>query len=90
MRAVIQRVSRASVKVDGAVVGAIGRGLLVLLGVAGDDAARDIEYIVEKIVSLRICEDAEGRMIRLSFASFQHTCRLFRPSPGPGDRKSVV
>lgn len=62
MRVVIQRVSRAEVLVNGASVGAIGRGLLLLLGIAADDTARDIAYLVEKIVTLRICEDSEGRM----------------------------
>jgi D-tyrosyl-tRNA(Tyr) deacylase len=62
MRAVIQRVSRASVTVEGAKVGEIGAGLLVLLGIARDDTARDIAYLAEKIATLRICEDEEGRM----------------------------
>jgi D-tyrosyl-tRNA(Tyr) deacylase len=62
MRAVIQRVSRASVSVDGEMVGAIESGLLVLLGIARDDTAQDIAYLAEKIATLRICEDAEGRM----------------------------
>lgn len=62
MRVVIQRVSRAEVLVKGESVGAIGRGLLLLLGIAADDTARDIAYLVEKVLTLRICEDAEGRM----------------------------
>ncbi len=62
MRAVVQRVSRASVKVDGAVVGEIGKGLLVLLGVALDDTESDADYLVEKIVGLRVFEDAEEKM----------------------------
>jgi D-tyrosyl-tRNA(Tyr) deacylase len=62
MRAVIQRVSRASVSVDGEIVGAIESGLLVLLGIARDDTAQDIAYLAEKIATLRICEDAAGRM----------------------------
>jgi D-tyrosyl-tRNA(Tyr) deacylase len=62
MRAVVQRVRRASVEVEGQVVGEIGGGLLVLLGIARDDARQDAEYLVEKITGLRIFEDAEGRM----------------------------
>lgn len=62
MRAVVQRVSEASVTVDGEVTGQIGRGFLVLLGIAGDDSEKDIVWIAEKIAGLRIFEDAEGRM----------------------------
>jgi len=62
MRAVLQRVTRASVRVSGETVGEIGAGLLVLLGVARDDAAADARYLVEKIVGLRIFDDAEGRL----------------------------
>jgi D-tyrosyl-tRNA(Tyr) deacylase len=64
MRAVVQRVSEASVTVDGVVVAQIGRGLLVLLGVgAGDDAA-EAESLAEKIANLRIFSDPEGRFNR--------------------------
>ena len=62
MRAVVQRVSRASVKVEDKVVGQIEAGLLVLLGVGNDDAEADADYLVDKIVGLRIFEDAEGKM----------------------------
>jgi len=62
MRAVLQRVSDASVSVDGQVVGQIGRGLLVYLGVAAGDDSTDIEYIVSKIRDLRIFADADGKM----------------------------
>lgn len=62
MRAVLQRAQSASVTVDGAVVGAIGVGLLVLLGVAVDDTDADLTYIVDKTVSLRVFPDAERRM----------------------------
>ncbi|HJR08363.1 MAG TPA: D-aminoacyl-tRNA deacylase [Pyrinomonadaceae bacterium] len=62
MRAVLQRVTRASVRVEGATVGEIGAGLVVLLGIARDDARADALYLLEKIVALRIFEDAEGRM----------------------------
>ncbi len=64
MRAVIQRVSRASVEVEGEVVGAIGRGWLVLLGVARDDAPDDAAKLAEKIVNLRAFEDEAGKMNR--------------------------
>ncbi|MFL6255868.1 MAG: D-aminoacyl-tRNA deacylase [Pyrinomonadaceae bacterium] len=62
MRAVLQRVTRACVRVEGETVGEIGTGLVVLLGVARDDAERDALYLVEKILNLRVFEDAEGRM----------------------------
>jgi len=62
MRAVIQRVTRASVTVDGQVVGEIGNGLVVLLGIARDDTRDDADYLVPKIAALRIFDDAEGRM----------------------------
>ena len=62
MRAVLQRVSAAQVLVDGAPVGAIGRGLLVLLGVEQGDSAADAEYTADKIHDLRCFCDADGRM----------------------------
>lgn len=62
MRAVVQRVSRASVTVEGSVVGEIGAGLLVLLGVAQDDAEADAEYLADKVAGLRIFEDSGGKM----------------------------
>jgi D-aminoacyl-tRNA deacylase len=62
MRAVLQRVSSASVSVDGQVVGRIGRGLLVYLGVAAGDQTADIDYIVSKIKDLRVFADDEGKM----------------------------
>jgi D-tyrosyl-tRNA(Tyr) deacylase len=61
MKAVIQRVSRASVVVEGETVGRIGRGLLVLLGVGRDDTEEDARYIAGKIAGLRIFSDAEGK-----------------------------
>lgn len=61
MRALIQRVSRASVTVHGEEVGRIGRGLVVLLGIAREDGEEDARYIVERVVNLRIFPDAEGR-----------------------------
>lgn len=62
MRAVVQRVSSASVKVGGRVVGAIGPGLLVLLGVSTADTESDADYLSEKIAGLRIFEDEQGKM----------------------------
>lgn len=62
MRAVVQRVSRCRVTVDGDIVGEIGAGLLVLLGVNKADNEAAADYLVEKIVGLRIFEDAEGKM----------------------------
>jgi D-tyrosyl-tRNA(Tyr) deacylase len=62
MRAVVQRVSRASVTVDGEIVGKIDRGLLVLLGVSNKDTEKDVLYCVEKTLNLRIFDDADGKM----------------------------
>jgi D-aminoacyl-tRNA deacylase len=62
MRAVIQRVTSASVSVDGRISGAIALGFLVYLGVGRDDTDADIEYIARKIGSLRVFEDADGKM----------------------------
>jgi D-tyrosyl-tRNA(Tyr) deacylase len=64
MRAVVQRVSRASVKVGGELVGEIELGLLVLLAVAQDDTEADADYLADKIAGLRIFEDADGKMNR--------------------------
>ncbi|HJS24987.1 MAG TPA: D-aminoacyl-tRNA deacylase [Pyrinomonadaceae bacterium] len=64
MRAVVQRVTRASVTIDGEIVGEIGNGLVVLLGIARDDTKDDADYLAPKIVALRIFDDAEGRMNR--------------------------
>ncbi len=64
MKAVIQRVSRSSVAVDGSVVGKIGRGVNILLGVLKGDRPEDIEKMVSKIVNLRIFPDESGKMNR--------------------------
>ncbi|HWS54206.1 MAG TPA: D-aminoacyl-tRNA deacylase [Pyrinomonadaceae bacterium] len=64
MRAVLQRVTRASVRVGGETVGEIGRGLVVLVGVARDDTPDDARYAVEKTVNLRVFDDEGGRMNR--------------------------
>ena len=62
MRALVQRVSRASVSVDGRAVSGIGRGLLVLLGVSRQDSDRDADWLADKVRALRVFPDAEGRM----------------------------
>ncbi len=62
MRAVVQRVSEASVRIDGEVVGRIDQGIVVLLGVGAEDGEEDARYLAEKIIHLRIFPDAEGKM----------------------------
>jgi D-tyrosyl-tRNA(Tyr) deacylase len=62
MRAVIQRVSSASVTIDGSTVGSIGAGLVILLGIKTGDTESDVRYLAEKCASLRIFEDGEGKM----------------------------
>ena len=62
MRAVVQRVSRARVTVNGETAGEIGLGLLVLLGVGAGDTRTEADYLVEKTIGLRIFEDAGGKM----------------------------
>jgi D-aminoacyl-tRNA deacylase len=64
LKTVIQRVTRASVEVDGKMVGQIRNGLLVLLGVAKGDTESDVQYLVEKIPALRIFSDEAGKMNR--------------------------
>ena len=62
MRLVIQRVSEASVKVDGAIIGQIQQGLMVLVGIVNEDDHSDIEWLSNKIVNMRLFEDADGVM----------------------------
>jgi D-tyrosyl-tRNA(Tyr) deacylase len=62
MRAVIQRVDRASVTVDNQVIGSISRGMVVLLGIEKDDGAPDLELLRKKILNLRIFNDSDGRL----------------------------
>ncbi|MCC7366392.1 MAG: D-tyrosyl-tRNA(Tyr) deacylase [Dehalococcoidia bacterium] len=62
MRAVVQRVTRAKVRVEGEVTGAIGRGLVVLLGVTHEDTPATAERFAEKLAGLRVFEDADGKM----------------------------
>src|SRR3954462_6227726 len=64
MRAVVQRVSAARVEVDGTVVGAIARGLVVFLGVGKGDSESDVDYLVDKVIGLRVFEDEQGKMNR--------------------------
>ncbi len=64
MRAVVQRVREASVTVEGRTVSAIGRGLLVLLGVDADDTREDVRYMTSKVLGLRIFEDESGKLNR--------------------------
>ncbi len=64
MRAVIQRVNRASVRIDGNITEKISHGLVVLLGIHGDDTTRNLQWMADKIVNLRIFEDDEGKMNR--------------------------
>ena len=64
MRAVVQRVTRANVTIDGEIVGEIENGLVVLLGIARDDTREDADYLVPKIAALRIFDDADGKMNR--------------------------
>ena len=64
MRAVVQRVTRACVRVDGRVVGDIGLGLCVLVGAGRDDTTADVAYAVDKVVNLRIFPDDDGKMNR--------------------------
>jgi D-tyrosyl-tRNA(Tyr) deacylase len=64
MRAVVQRVTRASVTVESKIVGEIGDGLVILLGIARDDTEKDASYLVEKISALRIFDDEAGVMNR--------------------------
>ena len=64
MRVVVQRVTRANVTIDREIVGEVGNGLVVLLGIARDDTREDADYLVAKIIALRIFDDLEGRMNR--------------------------
>lgn len=61
MRAVIQRVREASVSVDDTIIGAIGAGLVILVGVAQDDSEKDAQFLAQKIATLRIFEDSAGK-----------------------------
>lgn len=62
MRAVVQRVSEAAVNVDGQIIGTIKKGLMVLVAVRGEDTEADLEYMVKKLIGLRIFSDEAGKM----------------------------
>lgn len=62
MRAVVQRVSKAKVTVDDKIVGEIGEGLLIFLGIGGEDDIKDLEYLVDKVLGLRIFQDENDKM----------------------------
>ncbi len=92
MRAILQRVSKAEVRVDGATVGRIGRGWLVLLGVGHNDTEQEAAKLAEKVVRLRLFDDAEGRfnlslldvggqmLVVSQFTLYADTSRGRRPS----------
>ncbi len=105
MRAVVQRVSSAKVTVDGETVGAIGKGLLVLLAVGAGDSETDAEYLADKIQNLRIFDDEQGKMnlslidcggemlVVSQFTLYADTRRGRRPSfvkaASPGEGKQL-
>ena len=62
MRIVIQRVSEASVKIEGKIISAIDNGFLVLLGIETEDTSADADYLIQKLINLRVFSDAEGKM----------------------------
>jgi D-tyrosyl-tRNA(Tyr) deacylase len=62
MRIVIQRVSEASVKIEGKIISAIEKGFLVLLGIETEDTSADADYLIQKLINLRVFSDAEGKM----------------------------
>jgi len=64
VRAVVQRVSKASVRVDGETVGEVGTGFLTLVGVHRDDSSKDAVYVADKIANLRVFPDVDGKMNR--------------------------
>ena len=86
MRAVVQRVSKASVSVEGETVGSIGKGYMVLLCVTEEDAASDASYMAKKIAGLRVFEDEEGKM-NLSLADVDGSVLLISQFTLAGDAR---
>ncbi len=86
MRAVIQRVSQASVSIEENIVGAIQQGFMVLLGITHEDTGDDVAYLVRKIKNLRVFEDEEGKMNR-SLESINGAVLVFHSSPSMGDQE---
>jgi len=89
MRAVVQRVSRSSVRVDDEIIGSVKKGIMVLLGVESGDTEKDVDYMVEKIINLRIFEDEDevmnfslldikGEMLAISQFTLLGDCRKGR------------
>ena len=87
MRAVVQRVDSAAVEVEGAMVGSVGKGLLVLLGVEKEDTDRDLEYLLDKVAGLRIFEDEQEKM-NLSVAEIM-ILTLYRESVAISQATSI-
>ena len=73
MRAVLQRVTEASVTIDGQKVGEIGKGIMVLFGMLGTDTDKTIDYMLDKVINLRIFEDENGKM-NLSLLELKESC----------------
>ncbi len=86
MRAVVQRVSSAAVTVGDEIVGQIGAGLLVYLGVAAGDTARDVAYLVNKVGHLRVFHDADGKM-NLDVRQVQAACLVVSAFSTQGDAR---
>lgn len=105
MRAVVQRVSRSSVSVDNVVIGSVEKGLTVLLGVESGDTEKDVDYMVDKIINLRIFEDEDeimnfslldvkGEMLAISQFTLLGDCRKgrrpsYKNAARPGDANAL-
>ena len=88
MRAVVQRVSEASVSIDGEVKGSIGKGYMVLLGIEDIDEEADLEYICDKIIGLRVFQDEQGKM-NLSIEDVSGSVLLISQFTLYGDARKV-